>query len=971
MLSRVPSCPCLARSWSARVVSPQVSSVPLRLPSGSTDGDALAPESRVGRFVITRRLGAGAMGTVYEARDPDLSRNVALKILRESGQHHSLRFLREAQTLAQLQHPNVVVIHDVGVTGDAVFIAMELVEGENLREHLAGNALSWNRVLAIYVQAGRGLAAAHEKSIVHRDFKPANVLIDRQGRVRVTDFGLARLVAEDATDEDAAPTASFTAAASAATVDNSADVAPAAGQGTGLLGSPLTYDGALLGTPRYMAPEQHARRPATARSDQFAFCVSVWEAVFGAHPFPHGQGPDTKPTRSERSAPRWLVRALETGLAFDPARRHPTMDALLDALERAPRIRRRMWTAAGALAVVIAASSITLGARSTQDPCGGVAPLEAWTTEARVSTRNAFLATGLPFAGQIHDGVARRLDDYATRWHAMKVDTCRAHKSSSAALSEQRNLCLDRRQDEVGAMVAALRVITRDGVEKAPSAMDALGDLRACSDADALSRGAPLPENPVRAGQVRAIERDISAVEAQNSIGRPQDRSAKVQSLLAVARVVDYPPVLMRVLDLEAELAFDSDRWQDIVTLSQEELVAAEAAGDDRARFRIYTRLLEVNSARLQRYDDASQAGRLAEAILKRFGDEPALAAKLHCTQCMAEWYRGNYNESLALAKTCVAELERVVPRDEGRLGAMFQRKSVVESSLKRYDDALASANRAIELVGRGYGERHPIVAQALVVQADMQHRLGHDDVAESTLRRAISIMEEARGESSELASIMHTLANLLLDQDKLADAIALYRRVLAIRERTMGRESNRVADTLDQLGKALARSGHFDEGEALALRSIAIREANGNGNHPGQATAWRMLGRTYQRAQRYAKASDAFARSLRILEGKYGASHPLLVTSLLGIAEAELGGGHPDVARGFLERARRHLDAPEVQEDRALLQFLYAQALWATPRDRAQAHELADAALEIARADEDTELASEIEMWRKSHAAR
>ncbi|HEX5062850.1 MAG TPA: serine/threonine-protein kinase, partial [Kofleriaceae bacterium] len=439
--------------------------------------------------MITRRLGAGAMGTVYEARDPDLSRNVALKILRETGQHHSLRFLREAQTLAQLQHPNVVVIHDVGVTGDAVFIAMELVEGENLREYLAGNALSWSRVLAIYMQAGRGLAAAHEKSIVHRDFKPANVLIDRQGRVRVTDFGLARLVAEDTADADAAPSASFTGAATAETVDNSADAhaatvdnsadvahaatidssgdaAHAAGKGAGLLDSPLTYDGALLGTPRYMAPEQHARRRATARSDQFAFCVCVWEAVFGAHPFPHGQNSDTKPTRSERSAPGWLVRALETGLAFDPARRHPTMDALLDALERAPRIRRRMWTAAGALAVVIAASLITLGVRSTSDPCGGVAPLEAWTTEARVSTRNAFLATGLPFAGQIHDGVARRLDDYATRWHAMKVDTCRADKSSSAAgaaLSERRNLCLDRRQDEVGAMVAALRVITRDG----------------------------------------------------------------------------------------------------------------------------------------------------------------------------------------------------------------------------------------------------------------------------------------------------------------------------------------------------------------------------------------------------------------------------------------------------------------------------------------------------------------------------
>jgi len=938
-----------------------------------TSSDEDLVEKRVGRFVILRQLGAGAMGTVYEAHDPDLNRRVALKLVRQPGKQESMRLLREAQALAQLQHPSVVVIHDVGVTDDGVFIAMELVEGENLREHFAGGTPSWKRAVALYMQAGRGLAAAHDKSIVHRDFKPANVLIDREGRVRVTDFGLARLVvASDANEFFTGAVGSTTtvpiAMSSTISGDITGDGAPAVHVAIGLLGSPLTHDGALLGTPRYMAPEQHARRAATARSDQYAFCVCLWEAVFDEHPFPHGQDASTAPTRSKRKVPSWLIRVLERGLAFDPDRRHSSMTVLLDALERAPRIRRRAWTVAAGLAVIGLGALVVMRARSAADPCSSVASLEAWTPEARVATRSAFVASGLPFATQIHDTVAHRLDDYASRWHAMRVEACRASRdgTQSDELFQRRSLCLERRQDEVGALVAAMRIIPRDRVEKAVNAMDTLSDLRACADVDALSRSAPLPQEPVRAERVRALEREIADVDAQYSIGRPEDRSAQVEDLLARARTLEYRPALVRALTLKVALAWDSERWQEFVPLAQEQLVVAEAAGDDRARFRIYTRLLIAFSSRLQRYDEATQAGRLAEALLQRLGGEPALAARLHSAQCMAEWYRGNYEEALRLAKICVAEHERVVPRDEVLLGSALSQQAIAEASLRRFEEALVTSARAVEVMQRTLGERHPDVALALQAQGEIQHDLDRDDLAEPLYRRAISILEESRGGSTLVGSALLSLANLLQGQEKYADAIALYRRGLAIQERTVGPENNRVAATLDMLGKALARSGNLEEGEAMALRSIAIREANGSGDHPMQATAWRILGGSYWRAKQYEKSSKAYARSLRILEKKYGPKHPLVVTSLLGVAEAELDLGHPKVARPLLERALPHLDAPEVSQERGRIQFLLARALWATPGDRARARQLADAAFEIDGSDpEDGPLIAE---WRKTH---
>jgi tetratricopeptide (TPR) repeat protein len=318
---------------------PAVDTVSPTLQVESRGGETeLTPGARVGRYAVLDWLGSGGMGVVYSAYDPELNRKVALKVLRNEGGaadrlpiHDVL--LREAQAMAQLAHPNVVAVFDVGSVDDRVFIAMELVEGLTLAKWLAAERRTHGEIIATFMAAGSGLAAAHAAGLIHRDFKPDNVLIGHDGRVRVTDFGLARPVL----------------CASVETAQRSAEP----GHGTS---APQT---GLAGTLAYMAPEQYLRRTADARADQFSFAVALYEALYGERPFaplefatPHA-APSQAVAPPRSGVPAAMRQALVRALSPDPERRFPTMVELLAAL--APRPRRGRALAVAAIAVVITA----------------------------------------------------------------------------------------------------------------------------------------------------------------------------------------------------------------------------------------------------------------------------------------------------------------------------------------------------------------------------------------------------------------------------------------------------------------------------------------------------------------------------------------------------------------------------------------------------------------------------------------
>ena len=311
----------------------------------STTSPVPADAATIGRFAVLRKLGEGGMGTVFAAYDERLDRKIAVKVL------HSVdaraRMLREAQALAKLSHPNVVQVYEIGEDHGLVFIAMEFVNGTTLKGWCEGRARAWVELLDVFVQAGHGLHAAHVRGLVHRDFKPENVLIGVDGRARVADFGLAAR-----RDHGLSAADSLHAGARPALAEMEGD---------------LTRTGGMVGTPAYMSPEQLRDTEVGAASDQFSFCVALYMCLFGQHPFP-GEGMVDRATNvlsgvlrpppARADVPPSLTAAILRGLAVDPDRRWPSMAALVDELERHQPGDPRAELAIGQSARLLAVLSI-------------------------------------------------------------------------------------------------------------------------------------------------------------------------------------------------------------------------------------------------------------------------------------------------------------------------------------------------------------------------------------------------------------------------------------------------------------------------------------------------------------------------------------------------------------------------------------------------------------------------------------
>ena len=471
-------------AWAASLAS--LGSMP-RDPEATTT--ALLEGTHVGRYVLRDRLGAGAMGVVFTAHDPELDREIAIKLLRSDLAEDAprlpltARLLREAQAMARLAHPNVVAVHDVGWFGDHIFIAMELVKGQTLAQWLAAAHRSVAEVLAMFVAAGNGLAAAHAAGLVHRDFKPENVLVGLDGRVRVTDFGLA-----DRAMAAGAPGA-------AAECDN---------------------PGQLAGTPFYMAPEQLAGRPVDARSDQFGFCVAVYAALTGKHPLRRDGAIAKLPPRDR--LPGWLWRRLRRGLAADRGQRYPSMDDLLVQLAHGPRRQRRIRVAtAVVVACGVALAAIGLGADHSEvgiagPRCGGAEHLLAgvWDPSRALAIERVFHASQRSDAAAVFTAASLVLDQYANEWVAMRTDACERAGRNGHAPDPARNLridCLDARRGELRALTDRLVTAGDQLIDGAVIAARALGSLGVCADDVALLRPGN-PETAPRPGEVAAVDGD-------------------------------------------------------------------------------------------------------------------------------------------------------------------------------------------------------------------------------------------------------------------------------------------------------------------------------------------------------------------------------------------------------------------------------------------------------------------------------
>jgi eukaryotic-like serine/threonine-protein kinase len=781
----------------------------------------LVPGSRVERYQVLAAIGRGGMGEVYAAYHPDLDRRIALKVVNEFGAdapERRARLLREARAIARLSHPNVVVVYDAGTMADRVYIAMEFVAGETVEAWLKSGKRAWSEVLDVFLAAGRGLAAAHAAGVVHRDFKPQNVMVGRDGSVRVMDFGLARLAEEPVE------------AGSAVGSDSDRNAHPLT----------VTKTGALLGTLAYMAPEQFARQAIDARADQFSFCVALYEALSGSRPaLAHLSTQDAGP-RDDRSAssrpsgiPGWLRSTIARGLSPDREQRFVSMDALLSSVNRTrTHVRRRV----SALGIAFAAVLLSLGgwrlASARRISCA--VPRDrlagAWiagddASPRRQAIHRAFTATARPTAETSWQRVSKVLDDYIQQWSTMYVQTCEAthvRGEQSADLLDLRMSCLSDSLDQVRAVTNVLAAADAQTIAQATKAALALTPIGRCADVELLRSAVPLPRDGRVLEAVRQLKRSLSEIQALVDVGNLEMAHDRAVALRPAVAATGYRPLLAQLLEVignaEARL-LDPARGE--ATL-REAVFVAESSRDDQTAAKAAADIIFVVGYRMGRVQDADLWAHLANAILDRIGvgTERARAWVFnnHAT-ALAE--HGDLEGARALTERAISLKEEALGKDHPDVGVSLHNLSLILSELRRYPDALVAASRSIGILKR-YGDPETcLLANAYQGQGTALFSLGRYQEAEVAFVEAVRIFRRNPGLASiDLADALQGLADVRIIQARPADAIPLLNETLAIRE-SQRRRPVRLAETRFALARALWE-GRGDRRRAVSLANQA-----------------------------------------------------------------------------------------------------------------------------------------------------
>jgi tetratricopeptide (TPR) repeat protein len=886
------------------------------------------------RYVVLGTLGAGGMGVVVAAYDPELDRKVAIKLLRADGpgtgrESARGRMLREAQAMARLSHPNVITVHDVGTFEDQVFVAMELVEGMTLTTWLRAEPRPWREVVRTFLQAGRGLAAAHSAGLVHRDFKPDNVLVGADGRVRVTDFGLAR------------------------------PFAPLFGEVPGPAATPLQVSTATVaGTPAYMAPEQIRGEPIDARADLFSFCVALYEALYGARPFPGDTLEDLRDAilsgRLREPPPRTRVpgrlrSVLARGLRARPEERYPSMEPLLAELGRDPAVLR------GRLAAAIAAVGVALfvlqSAREESALCRGAERKLAgvWDEGRKHEAGRALRATGKPYAAQVQATLVRLLDEYARAWTETHTEACEATRvrgDQSETLLDLRMQCLGRRLEGLRALVDELTRADGSAAERAVRAVQGLEPPATCSAAEALRAGAGPPLGPGERAAVEAFERKLAELEALYALGRAREALPKVVVLGASVRARGHRPTEARLLFLRGELEQELGRFAASEKTIHEAMGLALASKDDLLAARSASRLVNVVGHKLAKYDEAHRWDRLARALLERAGGDGRLQARLEARLSTVLFEEGRYEEAGAHAERSLALARGLFGPEHLSVADSHRALASALSARGRNEEAWTHARLVLELREKALGADHPHVAAALIVLGNIVDDLGRREEALGHFGRALRIVERVFGpEHPQASAARNNLGSVLYRLGRLEEAREQFERSLAIKEKALGPEHPASASTLRNLGLVLLDRGEYARARSFLERALARRERLGP-DHAQFARTLADLGELALREGRTAEARVQLQRAHDILAKNLGPSHADLLGPLVGIARVFLREGTPLRTLSLLEKAlpvaeRGKPDALTL----ALGRFALARALRKVGRDPARARSLAEKA--------------------------
>jgi eukaryotic-like serine/threonine-protein kinase len=928
-----------------------------------TSTPSAAPD-RIGRFEIVDVLGAGAMGIVYRAQDPDLRRPVAIKVVKgaAASENARSRMMREAQAMAQLDHPNVVRVYEVGTdAAGAVFIAMEFVDGTTLG-HWLREPRPWRQVVDAFVQAGRGLAAAHSVGVVHRDFKPDNAMVDRAGRIKVGDFGLARADSASSSGEDHAGSP---------------------------LGISMTQTGAVLGTPRYMSPEQLDGQTPDARGDQFALCVALYEAIYGAHPFPaldlaelraatrHGAR-----TPKTRGPARALWPVLQRGLAASPAERFDSIDQLLAAIERALRSRRRRTAAFAAAAAMLIAGTTGFAVAMRDGPAPD--PIaRVWSPPRAAALREAMQRSQRPakYVSEQANRTIARIDGWISDW---RIASRAVAADGEAAVARHRQACLDTRLRALEVVIDALVTTGEHHVDDAGRTLAVVRDPRACTTAvPSPTAIVPRPGAELRVATL-ATTIEIAELDAT--------KATTLDKLEPEIRALGYPPLLVRLLLARASIAHVNHHDAVATSALTEAARLAPTAGDELLEARVLAQLIVLTSANHATLTEAQQRATAAEAAFARVRGNAALQPD--------EVARAEMSLARALANLADARGDREAARMQRERWVEMAKRAGGERS-EAYANALLSLGIGLMEAGQlakareslaaalaarraALGPVHPQVAEVLVAGANLKILQSEADAARSDLQAALAILDATTGPKDRAR--VEALFGLAQLDDMAGNHDAVLQRtaeIIEIQRAAFGPDSPYLDRPLQLRAYAQLAMGDVKSARATADQAAAIVERTYGKGHPLNEFPLVLRASIAVSAGDYVVARESFTRALairtapnpiydliigeldliehqyeaarkryreieRIGTAQWGANSEVVAHALGGQGRALLGVGKPREALPLLERsAALARDTAATGVAIGAMRVALSRAVLALKNDRKRAIELARAAHE------------------------
>ncbi len=837
------------------------------------DAPEVEPPLRPGQsvdehFTVVRELGAGAMGRVYLAFDNALDRAVAIKLHRDHIDAEAIARMRgEAKAIARLQHPNVVGVYEVGEVGGRMFIVMEYVDGTRLDRWQRARGRTWREVLHAYRQAGEALVAAHRAGLVHRDFKPQNVMVQEDAaamRVRVLDFGLARAVE-----------------------------APTAGGATDLRDG-LQTDG-RGGTPAYVAPEQRRDGEVSEAADQYAFGVSLWEGLCG-------QRPPGEPLDGFRP-PRWLLEIARRGYSEDAQQRWPSMRAMLDALAFDPATRRRRITMGiGAVALVGLGGA---GARAMSDGNGCSDPSEAlgsaWDARRREAVRAAFERSAVSYALTSLGEVEAQLDGYAAAWAEASDRACTSPTDVPAGLRPRVALCLDRRHQALDALTLVLSDADAAVIERTLEAIAQLPPISACANLERMA-AAVQPEPAELSEAVESVRKSVATAAALRTLGRPAEAVRAASAAVEAANAIAYSPMIAEATLALGRAQADAGQADRAEVTLRDAYAVAVAQGHDKVALEAAQVLISVVGHDLARPLEGHEWAFHAQAMHSR----PA-AAGLDSQTWRAQGIlykdEGEYARAIALLRETLEALSSSSKPDPFQVAVTTNALGSAYSESGDNARGKAQFERALEMFESLLPSDHPRIASELANLSTVHDELGDAQTALTLAERALDIRRRVLpGNHPSIADAEYSRGVVLLGMARYPEALEAYERSIELMQEARGPQHPRVGNLWSSIGALHAERRRFDKAVDAYERAVSVLDS-ADPEHPWLANALAGLGNVALESGDLRAAVPTLERAVDLKQRIHGASSLETAPVLMSLGIAKLMLGKPKGAVEIYER--------------------------------------------------------------------